>query len=281
MYLKDLENISDSEKIDYFDDLLDYAKKIQEKNAEFLIFKHRLKKDNEKYLKEQEQLLEREIDKKVTAKMRNWKRQRVKELDKEWGRKIYLDTVKKVKDEKWAFEKEKARYRNQIIQKMAEAQKEKHPMLKLDSRQWKSRTRIYPLIMKNPERTNKSIALELKSSEMTVEQARNELVASWEVLNNKIWFVKQIIKDSAEITQRGQQEMIRRLREDPKGISNKDLNSIIKNNQASYSLFVWEATDNNWGMKIREEDQKLLDDVLDNQLEEIEDAEIEDTETEK
>ncbi len=266
MLLKDLKGISDEQKIEYFDDLLEYANELLQKNAEFLILKHRLKAENAKYLKEQEKLLEREIDKKVTAKMQTWKRQKVKELDKEEWRAMYLKTQKEISKARWDFENEKAAYRNSIVQEMAEAQKEKHPMLKLSSRQWKSRTKIYPQIMTNPEKTNKSIALDLKTSELTVEQARNELIASWEILNNKIWLVKRIVTRAAMSTEKAQEVLLDRLINAPDTIANKDLISAIKNNAALYSLFVWAATDSNWWV-IKKEDQKILDEVLWNHLE--------------
>lgn len=269
MILKDLENLSDEEKISNFDVLLDYTKELQRKHLENLVLRHRMKENNEKYLKEQEKLLKQEIDeevkKRVSENTKDFKRRKVKEMDKEESRKIYLTTIKDIQKEKWGVYKAKAQIRAEIMEELAQAQLKKHPMLNLTSTQWKSRLKIYPKIMAHPEKSTKTIALELWTSSITVEQAKNELIASWEILNNKIDLVKRIVTRAALTTEKAQEVLLKRLTKNPNSIANKDLISAIKNNAALYSLFVGQATTSYWWI-VEQQDQKLLDDILDDNL---------------
>jgi len=219
MILQDLENLSDEEKVANFEVLLDYTKELQKKHLENLVLRHRMKDTNKKYLEEQEKILKQEVEdeikKRTSEQMKEFRRRKVKEMDKEESRQVYLTTIRDLRKEKWEVYRSKALIRAEIMEELAKAELKKHPMLNLKSTQWKSRLKIYPKIMANPEKSPKAIALELKTSEMTVIQAKNELLASGEVLNNKIDLIKRIVTRAAMTTEKAQQVLLDRLTNDP------------------------------------------------------------------
>ena len=219
MLLKELKNISDEEKIEQFDELLKYTEYLQDKNAEYMVWKIRFEREQKKEL------------------------QRHKD---------------KLRLEKWH---ELLSVRADTLVEIWEAQKKEHPILALTSARWASRKKIYPELIKNPEKPNSMIAKETKTSATAVKKARQELLASWEVLNNKIDLVKRIVTRSAMLTETAQEELLKRFKNCPESIANKDLISAIKNSSAMYSLFVGQATDSHW-WTLEKQDQKLLDDVL-------------------
>lgn len=258
MNLKTCENLNNKEKLEVFDKLLEFATYLQNQNVNLLV---KRQQTLSQYKKDIDSKFETSVTKEVNKRMDKFKGRKLKEMSEEEWRKIYLETKKKVDQEKMSLFHEKWDIRNEIINEIAEANKKKYPILNLNSAQWKSREKLYPLIIENPAMPKTTLAQKANTSVKTAENAINELMATSQPLNNKIDLIKRIVTRSALTVEKWQEVLLKRLMEEPETIANKDLISAIKNWAALYSLMVWQATDSKWWI-IKKEDQDMLDEVL-------------------
>ena len=253
-----LKDLSDKEKLSKFDEIIDYCEELQEKNINYKIHNTKILSNYkgeiyEKVRKDNECKIHRE----ATKRLKEWKIPKLKEISETAWRKRYLDLQKLEKElffKKWEI-------RAEILKDIAEWQKLKHPILNLPESKWKSRQKLYPIIMNNPYKTPKAISLDANTSKKSAENAVNELMASWEIIASKIPLIKRMVTRWALTIEKAQEILLGRLLANPDSIQNKDLISAIKNSTALYTMFVWQATDKNWWI-LEKEDQKILDDVL-------------------
>lgn len=232
--LDNLHNLSDNAKLYAFDQVLLYCKELKEKNTNYIIH-------NKTKLNKLESKLKTEYRLKLEKAEKNLKNQEKKLFSSR-------DQIKK-----------------EIYEEIAKSKKTENPLMSLNPSQWNSRKKLYPIIMENPDKHPWTMAKDAWVRKSEALAAIAELTASGDLLNSKIDLVKRIVTRSAMMTEKAQEIFLERLFTMPELISNKDLLAAIKSSSTLYSMMVWKATDNNWGL-LEAEDQKILDDVLNKNL---------------
>lgn len=165
-------------------------------------------------------------------------------------------------EKKLEIQRDKITIMREAIKEVANLTRKQNPILWLSQEDWDIRKKLYPMIIKDWWLKNETIARKVNVSNWTVIKARDELTASGDLLNSKIDLVKRIVTRSAITVEKAQEEILKRIADNPDGIEFKDLLLAIKNNAALYSTMVWQATDTNWGSILKAEDDKLLQEVL-------------------
>lgn len=271
MELSDFQNIPDTNKAEHYDQLYLYMCDLWEQN--FLLRKNKVKNDIilRKEVSEEitNQLTEKYnakllVFEEVQKKMKDVIKKRKKQIKKAANWK-YRDSKINIEQKKLEIQQDKINIMREAIKDVATLRRKQNPILGLSEKDWSIRKKIYPMIIKNPASADSTLAQKTWVTPGTIKNAKDELTASWDLLNSKIDLVKRIVTRSALTVEKAQDEILQRLSDDPSGIEFKDLLNAIKNNAALYSTMVWQATDVNGGI-LQDEDDKMLQEVLSKNL---------------
>lgn len=110
----------------------------------------------------------------------------------------------------------------------------------------KNVSKVLSEAIKNPTKPKYKIAQDLWIWQWTVDRAFIEMGKNGEI--NKIPAIEDICNDDFEIVKLTQKETIRRLQK-PKEESFSDIIRAWSESTKRYSLFKWDITDKDWGLK--------------------------------
>lgn len=108
----------------------------------------------------------------------------------------------------------------------------------------RNKTKIIAEIAKNPFATEREIAESVWVSPSTAHDHLKDLPNS-----SKSEHIETILKKDLQIVNLAQEELERRLKEKASEISTRDIIASADVSAKRYSLFKWDATDKEWGMK--------------------------------
>jgi len=109
----------------------------------------------------------------------------------------------------------------------------------------KTQAKVIGAIISDPLADQRTIAKKAWVSKTSVHNHLKDIDQTWP----KSLAIDNIIKKDVEIVNLAQAELQRRLEEDPKKISTKDIISAGDVSAKRYSLFKWKATDEEWGLE--------------------------------
>lgn len=251
--LKEIENLKDNEKIEQFENL----------RLHCLFLEWEFWKSSK---------LQADFSKQVKEEVNKQNKKNVAFFWQADVKKYYEDIIKDLrKDRDMARANprlDELNMRRKIINEMAVEKKKENPLLLPSVR--KSREKLYPYILTNPWASMTEIKKWTWASQAVIKAAMNELIVDWKLIIEKIDFIKEIVAAHAVLMKWSQLRLIERLQSDEemKNMTTNELVNIMKTAWAWYSLLVWQTTDKN-GWLLKEQDEKLLDEVLWKHLEEV------------
>lgn len=121
---------------------------------------------------------------------------------------------------------------------MAKQQKERVDKLK-------NKAKVIAKVIANPLATERELAKETWLGNWTIHNHLKELEQTWA----KSQAIEEIIAKDAKIVNLAQSILVDRLEKTPDKVSTRDIISASDISAKRYSIFKWEATTNEWGMK--------------------------------
>ena len=109
----------------------------------------------------------------------------------------------------------------------------------------KNKIKVIKELLKNPLQTDREVEKKTKVWKSIVNRAKKELGQNGAKSN----IIDEIIRKDAEIVQLAQNELQRRITEDPTKVSTRDIISAWDVSAKRYSIFKWQATDEEWWLK--------------------------------
>lgn len=109
----------------------------------------------------------------------------------------------------------------------------------------KNKIKVIKELLKNPLQTEREIAKNAKISKSSAHNHAKDIGQNWP----KSDIIDEIIKNDAKIVELTQAEIKRRINEEPDKVSTRDLISAWDVSAKRYSIFKWDITDKEWGLK--------------------------------
>lgn len=109
----------------------------------------------------------------------------------------------------------------------------------------KNKIKVIKELLRNPLQTDREIAKNANIWLATTNRNKKEV----EQNGTKSNIIDEIIKKDAEIVQLAQDELQKRIKENPSKVSTRDIISAGDVSAKRYSIFKWDATDKEWWLK--------------------------------
>lgn len=109
----------------------------------------------------------------------------------------------------------------------------------------KNKIKVIKELLKNPLQTEREIANKINISKSSAHNHRKELGQFWPNSN----IIDDIIKKDADIVKMVQNELMKRIKNNPARVSTRDLISAWDVSAKRYSVFKWDITDKEWWLK--------------------------------
>ncbi len=108
----------------------------------------------------------------------------------------------------------------------------------------KNKLKVITELAKDPMASQRDIAKKIWTSVSTVNEHIKDLPNS-----NKSEHIESIIKKDLQVVNKAQEILLDRLNTNPDDISTRDIISSADVSAKRYSLFKWDITDKDWGIK--------------------------------
>lgn len=109
----------------------------------------------------------------------------------------------------------------------------------------KNKIKVIKELLRDPLQTEREIAKNGNMAKTTVHRAKQEM----DQIGPKSNIIDEIIKKDAEIVKLVQDELKKRIKDDPTKVSTRDIISAWDVSAKRYTIFKWDVTDKEWWLK--------------------------------
>lgn len=109
----------------------------------------------------------------------------------------------------------------------------------------KNKIKVIKELLRDPLQTEREIAKNANISNWTAHKTKKEVEQRWAKSN----IIDDIIKKDAEIVKLVQDELKKRIKDNPSKVSTRDIISAWDVSAKRYTIFKWNVTDEEWWLK--------------------------------